>query len=118
LAPVANQEQIIHKNPFWDNPKTGLFSLPADHLAAHVKSIHSEPYRLLLSLLVRERKRADITQQDLSCALGRPQSFVSKYERGERRLDVIEFLEICRHLQADAFEILKAVDPQHNNFSY
>lgn len=78
-----------------------------------MKSIHSEPYRLLLALLVQERKRAEITQQDLSYALGRPQSFVSKYERGERRLDVIEFLEVCRHLGADAHEILKALDPQH-----
>ncbi len=116
MAAVASQQQIIPKNPFWDNPKTGLFSLPVDHLAAHVKSIHSEPYRLLLALLVQERKRAEITQQDLSYALGRPQSFVSKYERGERRLDVIEFLEICRHLQTDAFEILKTVEYQRHSF--
>lgn len=63
-------------------------------------------------MLVKHRKQADITQQQLSRALGRPQSFVSKYERGERRLDVIEFLEVCGHLEADAYTILKAVDPK------
>jgi len=76
-----------------------------------LKSIHSEPYQRLLVLLIEQRKLASITQQQLSEALSRPQSFVSKYERGERRLDVIEFLEICRHLDADAYEILKAVAP-------
>lgn len=80
-----------------------------------MKSINSEPYRLLLAMLVKQRKQAGITQHQLSCALGRPQSFVSKYERGERRLDVIEFLEVCRHLDADAYEILKALEPQHRS---
>lgn len=75
-----------------------------------MKSIHSEPYQRLLALLIEHRKQASITQQQLSKALSRPQSFVSKYERGERRLDVIEFLEVCRHLDADAAQILKIVE--------
>ena len=44
-----------------------------------------------------------MTQSQLAARLGRPQSFVSKYERGERRLDVVEFLEV-----ADALEIKPA----------
>ena len=75
-----------------------------------MKSIHSETYQRLLALLIVHRKQACITQQQLSKALSRPQSFVSKYERGERRLDVIEFLEVCRHLDADAVQILKIVE--------
>jgi transcriptional regulator with XRE-family HTH domain len=41
------------------------------------------------------RERAGLRQSDLSSRLGRPQSFVSKYESGERRLTFIEVREIC-----------------------
>ena len=41
--------------------------------------------------------------------LKRPQSFVSKYERGERRLDVIEFFEVARALTIDPIAFLKDV---------
>ena len=46
-------------------------------------------------LLRLERKKALLTQRDLARLLGRPQSFVSNYETGERRLDVIEFLDVA-----------------------
>jgi transcriptional regulator with XRE-family HTH domain len=52
-------------------------------------------------MLVRVRKTAGLTQAELSELLDRPQSFVSKYERGERRLDVIEFGEVARALNVD-----------------
>ena len=51
-----------------------------------------------------------MTQQQLADKLGRPQSFVSKIENGDRRIDVIEFLEICRLLSADAGVLLKQVE--------
>jgi len=50
---------------------------------------------------VQARKDAGLTQQELAMRLGRPQSFVSKTERGERRLDVIEFLEVAQALNLD-----------------
>jgi transcriptional regulator with XRE-family HTH domain len=43
---------------------------------------------------------------ELAALLGRQQSFVSKYERGERRLDFVEFLEIADALQADACDLV------------
>ncbi|WP_268807813.1 helix-turn-helix domain-containing protein [Thiothrix eikelboomii] len=52
---------------------------------------------------------AGLTQSDVASRLARPQSFVSKYESGERRLDVLEFLQICQVLKADAQAILNAV---------
>jgi transcriptional regulator with XRE-family HTH domain len=58
-------------------------------------------------LLVEARHKAKLTQQNLAQQLRRPQSFVSKYERGERRLDVIEFLEIAHVLRFDPCSVLR-----------
>lgn len=42
------------------------------------------------------REEAELTQVELATALERPQSFVSKMERGERRVDLVELQEICK----------------------
>jgi transcriptional regulator with XRE-family HTH domain len=63
-------------------------------------------YKRFRELLTEARKSADLTQTDLSKRLGRPQSFVSKYERGERRLDVIEFAQVARALEIDPLRFL------------
>jgi transcriptional regulator with XRE-family HTH domain len=73
------------------------------------KSVHSKEYKVLTELLVAARKKADLTQQQVADRLGRPQSFVAKVESCERRLDVVEFLQICRTLRADAVNILRQV---------
>ena len=52
--------------------------------------------------LVEARHASGISQAQLAILLGRPQSFISKYERGERRLDFVEVLEIATALQVDA----------------
>lgn len=54
------------------------------------KSIHSSKYKNVLSNLVKARQEAGLLQVDVADKLKKPQSFVSKVERGERRLDVIE----------------------------
>ena len=61
---------------------------------------------LFRSWLVRKRRGAKLTQKQLAEKLKKPQSFVSKYEKGERRLDVIEFLEISRLLGASPQDIV------------
>lgn len=63
------------------------------------KSVFSEEYERFRQLLIKARKVANLTQTELSAKLSRPQSYVSKYERGERRLDLIEFLEVAKALQ-------------------
>lgn len=60
--------------------------------------------------MIQARKAADLTQAGLAEKLSRPQSFVSKYERGERRLDVVEFLEVARVLGMDAVKFIKTLD--------
>lgn len=61
-----------------------------------MKSIYREEYRQLLEALADARKAKGLTQQELAQKLGKPQSYVSKFENGERRIDVIEFLEITK----------------------
>lgn len=52
------------------------------------------------------RKSKNFTQTNIAKELGRPQSFVAKYEGGERRLDVIEFIDVSRALGIDPRDVL------------
>ena len=61
----------------------------------------------LQEILLAARTSRALTQEELAHRLRRPQTFVSKYELGERRLDVIEFLEICAALDLDAPRIVR-----------
>lgn len=61
-----------------------------------VKSIHRKEYKELLAALAQARKEAGMTQAELAKKLKKPQSYVSKVENGERRLDVVELIEIAR----------------------
>jgi transcriptional regulator with XRE-family HTH domain len=60
-------------------------------------------------MLVAARHKAGLTQEELAKKLRRPQSFIAKYERGERRLDVVEFLSIAAALEADGLRIVRSV---------
>ena len=60
------------------------------------RSAHSRDYRVFRDFLRSARNEAGLTQKDVAKALGVHQSYVSKYETGERRLDVIELMAICR----------------------
>ena len=74
-----------------------------------MKTIHSDNNRILLEWLTAKRMLLGKTQQQLSEALGKPQSFVSKYENGERRLDLIEAIDICKALSADPHELINVL---------
>ncbi len=73
------------------------------------KSIYSERQARLGQLLRAARKKAGIKQVALTKRLGKYKTFVSKYESGERRLDVIEFIEVAEALKLDPAEILAKV---------
>jgi len=66
-----------------------------------VKSVHQPEYQKLLEELIKARKDAGLTQQRLATKLKKHQSFISKYEQGERRLDVIELTKIAEILGID-----------------
>ena len=65
------------------------------------KTIHSDEHTALRKLLTAQRREGELTQSALAERLGMPQSFVSKVERGERRLDVIEFARYMSALGGD-----------------
>lgn len=74
-----------------------------------VKSLHQPEYQALCALLTEARRKAGLSQQEVARRLKRPQSFVAKYEGGERRLDVIEFLSVSEALGADPVKLLRSV---------
>jgi transcriptional regulator with XRE-family HTH domain len=69
--------------------------------------VRNQAYSRFQQLLVETRKKSGLTQAELSLRLKRQQSFVSKYERGERRLDVIEFGEVARALGVNPLRFLE-----------
>lgn len=75
-----------------------------------MKSVFTEEYVFFLEYLIGARKRAGLTQQELAEALSRPQSFVSKYERRERRLDVIEYVKIALALGVDPCFVIREIE--------
>jgi len=74
------------------------------------KSIYTQQHQRLCELLVEARDAAGLTQVELARRLDRPQSFVSKYENGERRLDVIEFMAVTGALGIEPRSILEALE--------
>jgi transcriptional regulator with XRE-family HTH domain len=65
------------------------------------KTLRSPEQILFIDVLKAARQRAGVTQQVLAGRLNRPQSFVAKYENGERRIDVVEFVEVAQALKLD-----------------
>jgi transcriptional regulator with XRE-family HTH domain len=78
------------------------------------KSVFTPTYTRFRELLIEAREGAGLTQADLAGKLDKPQSYVSKFERGERRLDVVEFFEVARALKIDGFALLRRlIRPEH-----
>jgi DNA-binding XRE family transcriptional regulator len=71
------------------------------------KQIYSSQAKRLRDLLVEYRARSGVTQAELASRIGRAQTFVSKVERGERRIDLIELLQLLAVLRADPVEFLE-----------
>ncbi|MEW9838421.1 helix-turn-helix domain-containing protein, partial [Mesorhizobium marinum] len=63
-----------------------------------------------IELLVQARKDAGITQAELGKRIGQRQTFVSKFELGERRLDVAEFIAVSRAIGVDPHKVIRAAE--------
>jgi transcriptional regulator with XRE-family HTH domain len=75
------------------------------------KTLRTPAHDLLVSLLKEKREEARLTQAEVAQRLGRPQSFVAKFEGGERRLDVIEFITVTKAIEADPLAIVGQLAP-------
>ena len=76
---------------------------------ARMDSVYSARYRRFREVLVEARKAKGLSQAALAEKLERLQTFVSKYERGERRLDVVEFLDVAAALELDPNKVLRQI---------
>lgn len=71
------------------------------------KSLHTVQHATLQALLRQMRLDAGLRQLDLAQQIGQPQSFVSKYEAGERRLDLVQLRQICEALGLPLAELVR-----------
>lgn len=71
-------------------------------------SLHSYQYKTFRLLLISARGKSGLTQVQMAAKLKKPQSFISKYERGERRLDFSEFVELADVLNIDIVKFVES----------
>jgi transcriptional regulator with XRE-family HTH domain len=79
---------------------------------SRVKTIHDDAYLVLIDCLRKARQDAGVTQTDLAALLGTDQPYISKYERSERRLDIIEVRSICQALGLDLLEFIASFEKE------
>src|SRR5688572_2546352 len=100
-----------------------MFMAPHDMPFSHIdqvlhikcavkKNIHLNQQKKLLVLLRGVRVEAGLTQSELASRLHRDQTFISKYESGERRLDILELRDVCRALSVDFKDFVRALDSE------
>ncbi len=74
------------------------------------KTIALPAYKQFCTLLVEARQKAGILQADLAKKLRKPQSFISRVEAGQRRLDIFEYLTYLRAIGLDPYDVLQTID--------
>ena len=67
-----------------------------EHAKRRRSAVHTTDYRYLLKRLREARRQAGLTQVQVAKALGRPQSFVTKCELGERRIDPVDLQRFAK----------------------
>jgi DNA-binding XRE family transcriptional regulator len=103
-----------------------MFTVPNDMRFSHInqdlhikwavkKTIRLNQRKKLLALLRGVRVEAGLTQSELASRLGTDQTFISKYESGERRLDVLELREVCQAIGTDFVAFIRRLDQDLNS---
>jgi transcriptional regulator with XRE-family HTH domain len=73
------------------------------------KQLRTTRHRRVMAALVEVRAQADVTQRELARRLARAHSYVSRIEKGDRRLDVPEFIQWCEVLNADPVDVMRRI---------
>jgi len=71
------------------------------------RTLRSWRHEALVAFLIDRREKAKLTQAELAKKLGRYQSFVARVESGQRRIDIIELLDLAEAIGFDPREALK-----------
>lgn len=71
--------------------------------------LYSDEHRKLRDVLKRERLAAGLRQSDLAQRTGRSQAYISKFEKGDLRLDVVDFMRFCKTIGCDPHQIMDEV---------
>ena len=74
-----------------------------------VRSLGTDRHKAVVALLIEKREASGLTQCDVAAKLGEYQSFVARLESGQRRVDVVEFLELAEILGFDPNHALSSV---------
>lgn len=80
--------------------------------------LHSPDYTVFIEVMKAARKGHGVTQAELARRIGQPQSFVSKYERQERRVDVVEFVQIMNALNLDRADWIRIIESSISKGSF
>lgn len=76
-----------------------------------IRDKYDPAYRAIVDGLIAARKSRGLTQWDVAERMGTEQSQISKFERGERRLDILDYLRYCRAIEADPGLLLQMAAP-------
>lgn len=71
------------------------------------KSVFTDANKVVVEALVSARRAAGLRQEDLASRLHKPQSFISRIETGERRVDLVELYAIARAIGVDPVELYR-----------
>jgi len=77
------------------------------------KTLGSNRHEALIEILIRKREATGLTQTQLAAELGVYQSFVARLESGQRRVDVVELIELAEILGFDASEVVRQLAREH-----
>ncbi|TPL55405.1 helix-turn-helix transcriptional regulator [Mesorhizobium sp. B2-4-2] len=71
------------------------------------KSVHSERHRMIAAALASQRRAKGLSQAEVARALGRHQPFVANIESGERRVDLVELMDIAKIIDLDVVALVR-----------
>src|SRR4051794_38449252 len=109
VAGLDPATHLLRKSLYEDGWMRGSSPTANERRRTLPKTLGSKRHQALIALLIERREAAGMTQTQLADRLGEYQSFVARLESGQRRVDVVEFLELAEVLGFDAGKVLAAV---------
>lgn len=94
---------------FLDNLQIRLCGMPSKGGHPMSKTLRSARHDALIAVIVERRKRAGLTQADVAKRLKQYQSYVARVESGQRRIDVIEFIDLSEAIGFNPAEVIRRI---------